>query len=112
MATSVAHDSHNLIVAGDNDEDILLAIQAVQDNQGGYAIVSQGKVVDVLALPISGLMSDRRCDEVVEKVTSMLKEAEKLGISKEIDPFITLSFMALTVIPEIRVTERGIYRFS
>lgn len=112
VATSVAHDSHNLIVAGDNDEDILLAIQAVQDNQGGYAIVSQGKVVDVLALPISGLMSDRRCDEVVEKVTSMLKEAEKLGISKEIDPFITLSFMALTVIPEIRVTERGIYRFS
>lgn len=111
VATSVAHDSHNLIVAGDNDDDILLAIQAVQENQGGYAIVSEGKVLEVLALPIAGLMSDKSSEEVTEKVASMLKTAERLGISKEIDPFITLSFMALTVIPEIRITERGIYLF-
>lgn len=112
VATSVAHDSHNLIVAGDNDEDILLAIQTVQENQGGYAIVSGGKVVDVLALPIAGLMSDKPYDAVTGKVASMLKEAQKLGISEEIDPFITLSFMALTVIPEIRITERGTFLFS
>lgn len=111
VATSVAHDSHNLIVTGDNDEDILLAIQAVEENQGGYAIVSGGQVVSVLPLPIAGLMSDRTSDEVTEKVAAMLEETAKLGIAKGIDPFITLSFMALTVIPEIRITERGIYLF-
>ena len=109
VATSVAHDSHNLIVAGDNDADILAAIKAVYDNQGGYAIVSEGKVVDVLPLPLCGLMSEKPCEEVESKVADMLKETRKLGISEQIDPFITLSFMALTVIPEIRVTERGIY---
>lgn len=110
VATSVAHDSHNLIVAGDNDEDILLAVKAVQESQGGYAIVSGGKVIDVLPLTIAGLMSEKPADEVTAQVASMLEETKKLGISEEIDPFITLSFMALTVIPEIRVTERGIYR--
>ncbi len=110
VATSVAHDSHNLIVAGDNDDDILLAVKAVQESQGGYAIVSGGKVIDVLPLTIAGLMSEKTADEVTAQVASMLEETKKLGISEEIDPFITLSFMALTVIPEIRVTERGIYR--
>ena len=112
MATSVAHDSHNLIVAGDNDDDILAAIKGVEENQGGYVIASGGKVVDVLPLPICGLMSEKSCDEITEKVADMLEEAKKLGISEEIDPFITLSFMALTVIPEIRVTERGVYLFG
>ena len=112
VATSVAHDSHNLIVAGDNDEDILAAIKGVEENQGGYVIASGGKVVDVLPLPICGLMSEKSCDEITEKVADMLEEAKKLGISEDIDPFITLSFMALTVIPEIRVTERGVYLFG
>lgn len=112
VATSVAHDSHNLIVAGDNDEDILAAIKCVEENQGGYVIASGEKVVDVLPLPICGLMSEKSCDEITEKVADMLEEAKKLGISEEIDPFITLSFMALTVIPEIRVTERGVYLFG
>lgn len=111
VATSVAHDSHNLIVAGDNDEDILLAISTVQEHQGGYAIVAGGKVVDVLPLPIAGLMSDKPYEEATAKMETMLKEARKLGISEDVDPFITLSFMALTVIPEIRVTERGTYLF-
>lgn len=111
VATSVAHDSHNLIVAGDNDEDILLAIETVKEHQGGYAIVSGGKVVDVLPLPIAGLMSDESSEAVTKKVAEMLKETERLGISKEVDPFITLSFMALPVIPEVRLTERGIYLF-
>ena len=112
VATSVAHDSHNLIVTGDNDEDILAAIKGVEENQGGYVIASGGKVVDVLPLPICGLMSEKSCDEITEKVADMLEEAKKLGISEDIDPFITLSFMALTVIPEIRVTERGVYLFG
>ena len=112
VASSIAHDSHNLIVAGDNDEDILAAIKGVEENQGGYVIASGGKVVDVLPLPICGLMSEKSCDEITEKVADMLEEAKKLGISEDIDPFITLSFMALTVIPEIRVTERGVYLFG
>ena len=111
VATSVAHDSHNLIVAGDNDEDILLAINAVKENQGGYVIVSGGKVIDVLPLPIAGLMSDKSSEVVTQKVADMLKETERLGISGDVDPFITLSFMALPVIPEVRLTERGIYLF-
>ena len=111
VATSVAHDSHNMIVAGDNDDDILLAIRTVEEQQGGYAIVSGGKVIDVLPLPIAGLMSDRRYEEVTEKLSAMQKETRELGISGNVDPFVTLSFMALTVIPEIRVTERGVYLF-
>lgn len=111
VATSVAHDSHNLIVAGDNDEDILLAIETVKENQGGYAIVSGGKVIDVLPLPIAGLMSDKTSEVVTKKMAEMLKETAQLGISKDVDPFITLSFMALPVIPAIRLTERGIYLF-
>ena len=112
VATSVAHDSHNLIVAGDNDDDILLAIKAVEEQQGGYAIVAGGRVVDVLPLPIAGLMSDARYEEATAKMAAMLTETRELGISEDVDPFITLSFMALTVIPEIRVTERGIYLFD
>ena len=101
----------HLIVAGDNDDDILLAIRTVEEQQGGYAIVSGGKVIDVLPLPIAGLMSDRRYEEVTEKLSAMQKETRELGISENVDPFVTLSFMALTVIPEIRVTERGVYLF-
>lgn len=112
VATSVAHDSHNLIVAGDNDDDILLAARAVFENQGGYAIAAGGSVQSVLPLPVAGLMSADTWEHVTEQVAAMLKQAEALGISKEIDPFITLSFMALTVIPEVRVTERGVYLFS
>lgn len=112
VATSVAHDSHNLIAAGDNDDDILLAVSAVSEHQGGYAIVSEGVLLEVLPLPVAGLMSEWTCDEVTAKMASMLRQAASLKISEEIDPFITLSFMALTVIPEIRVTERGVYLFS
>ena len=87
-----------MIVAGDNDDDILLAIRTVEEQQGGYAIVSGGKVIDVLPLPIAGLMSDRRYEEVTEKLSAMQKETRELGISENVDPFVTLSFMALTVI--------------
>ena len=73
--------------------------------------MSVGMVIVVLALTIAGLMSDRRYEEVTEKLSAMQKETRELGISENVDPFVTLSFMALTVIPEIRVTERGVYLF-
>lgn len=108
VATSVSHDSHNIIAAGDNDEDILLAINCIKEMKGGYAIASKGKIIGKLALPAFGLMSMESCETVENTLQEMLKSARQLGVSEATDPFITLSFMALTVIPEIRITERGI----
>lgn len=109
IASTVAHDSHNLIVVGDNDEDMLVAIEELKRVNGGYVVVSDGIVKGTLELPIAGLMSDKSSDYVVNTLNKMLKEAEKLGINKNIDPFITLSFLALPVIPEIRITDKGLF---
>lgn len=109
IATTVAHDSHNLIVIGDNDEDMLLAVKEIKNVNGGYTVVSRGKVVDTLELPIAGLMSDKPSDYVEEKLKVMLEKAYALGVNKDIDPFMTLSFLALPVIPEIRVTDIGLF---
>lgn len=109
IASTVAHDSHNLIVAGDNDEDMLLAVREIKRANGGYTIVSRGQVVDTLELHIAGLMSDKPARYVEEKLKRMLDEAYALGVNKDIDPFITLSFLALPVIPEIRVTDMGLF---
>ncbi|NBK97036.1 MAG: adenine deaminase [Erysipelotrichia bacterium] len=109
IATTVAHDSHNLIVAGDNDEDILLAIKEVERLQGGYVIASQGNIIETLPLRICGLMSEEDCESVRKQTAKMLKIARELGVNEEIDPFITLSFMALPVIPEIRLCDKGLF---
>jgi adenine deaminase len=108
VATSVSHDAHNIIAAGDNDTDILNAVACIQRMEGGYAISSGGKITGKLPLPVCGLMSIQPYMEVEAALTSMLKEAERLGIKKGIDPFITLSFMALTVIPSLRITDKGL----
>jgi adenine deaminase len=110
VATSVSHDAHNIIAAGDNDEDILNAVRCIAGMQGGYAVSSHGRITGKLALPVFGLMSAAPCAAVEQTLRNMTAEAEKLGIYKGIDPFITLSFMALTVIPEIRITDRGLVR--
>lgn len=109
IASTVAHDSHNLIVVGDNDEDMLLAARTLKEANGGYTVVSRGAVVDTLPLPVAGLMSDRDASFVEDKLQNMIRAAESLGVSEGIDPFITLSFLALPVIPEIRVTDRGLF---
>lgn len=109
IATSVSHDSHNIIVAGDNDQDILVAIEKLRETQGGYVIASNGKVVDVLALSVGGLMSTLPCKDVQEKASTMLSYAHSLGIPEGIDPFITLSFLALPVIPSLRLLDRGLF---
>ena len=112
IASSVSHDSHNIIVIGDNDEDIALAVNEIARVQGGYTVVENGKVFDTLPLPIMGLMTDVHFEEVNDKLRVMKEKAYDMGVSKDFDPFITLSFMALTVIPELRVTPRGLYRVS
>ena len=109
IASSVSHDSHNIIVIGDNDEDMKLAIEELIRTQGGYTIVSNHKVFDTLELPVMGLMSDAGYQYSNSKLKIMIDKAHQMGVGKGIDPFITLSFMALPVIPEIRITPRGIY---
>lgn len=108
VATTVAHDAHDLIAAGDNDRDILLAIETVRRMQGGYAVVRGGAVVGTLPLPIGGLMSDARYDRVIASLAALEEKARAIGVPAGTDPFITLSFMALTVLPRARITLDGI----
>ena len=105
----MSHDSHNLIVIGDNDHDMYLAVQELLRTQGGYTLVENGQVFDTLPLPIMGLMSDAGYENVNEALAKMIPKAHEMGVKDGFDPFITLSFMALPVIPEIRITPRGIY---
>ncbi|MGO0985081.1 adenine deaminase [Clostridioides difficile] len=109
IATTVAHDSHNIIVAGDNDDDIIVAVNYLRDMQGGYVIVSNGKVLAHLSLQVAGLISTLPAEEVQETTDNMLKIARKMGVPKYVDPFITLSFMALPVVPKIRLTDLGLF---
>ncbi|KAB3530544.1 adenine deaminase [Alkaliphilus serpentinus] len=110
IASTIAHDSHNLIVIGDNDEDMLLAIQEVERVGGGITICSNGEVNRTLSLPIGGLISDGTMEEVNQQLNEMLDIAyNRLGVSTEIDPFMTLSFLALPVIPQIKLTDEGLF---
>jgi adenine deaminase len=109
VATTVSHDSHNIIAVGDNDDDILCAINELKKIQGGYVIASGNRIVDELPLTIGGLMSMDKAVHVQEKTSKMVQTARNMGVREGIDPFITLSFMALTVIPELRLTEAGIF---
>ncbi|WP_110955630.1 adenine deaminase [Anaerosinus massiliensis] len=108
IASTVAHDSHNLIVIGTNDEDILTAANALKEIQGGIAVVCDGKVLDTLALPIGGLMSDQDVHTVAEKVENLKTLAYSLGVSESYDPFLTLAFLSLPVIPELKLTDLGL----
>ena len=108
VATSIAHDSHNLIIAGTNDTDMVLAGNTVRKNRGGLAVVVNGKVLGELALPIAGLMSEEAAEAVDEKLEKLKEEAGKLGISNSIDPFMTLAFASLPVIPKLRLNTYGL----
>lgn len=109
IASSVSHDSHNMIVIGDNDADMELAVKELVRTQGGYTLVENGKVFDTLALSVMGLISDEGYQTVDAKLKRMIAKAHEMGVSEKMDPFITLSFMALPVIPEIRVIPDGVY---
>ena len=109
IASSVSHDSHNIIVIGDNDRDMALAVQELIRTQGGYTLIADHQVFDTLELPVMGLMSDAGFRYSHIKLKRMIEKAHEMGVPDGIAPFITLSFMALPVIPEIRITPRGIY---
>ena len=108
-ASSVSHDSHNIIVIGDNDEDMELAVRELIRTQGGYTLVHRHQVYETLELPIMGLMTDMGFEKANEKLERMILKAHEMGVPQGMDPFIALSFMALPVIPEIRITPRGMY---
>ena len=109
IASSVSHDSHNIIVIGSSDEDILAAVRELERTHGGLTIVENGEVFDTLELPVMGLISNRSNSYVNRKVRRMTTKERKMGVPKNMEPFITLSFMALPVIPEIRCLPRGVY---
>lgn len=112
IASSMTHDSHNIIVIGDNDRDMALAVKALERVQGGYTIVERGRVAGTLRLPIMGLMSDDGYEKVRDTLEEMIQKAHEMGVDKRVEPFVTLSFMALPVIPEIRITPRGVYQVA
>ncbi len=107
LASSIAHDSHNIIAVGTNDEDIFTAIKEIERLKGGLVIVAGGKVLASLSLPIAGLLSQEPLEDVVAKLEKLEQLAKDLG-TKLPSPFATLSFLALPVMPELRLTDLGL----
>lgn len=110
IAVTVAHDSHNLVVVGDNDADMLTAVKDVEAIGGGFSLCQNGKVLAHLALPIAGLMSDQSAQQVADELHHMIKVAkESFGINPAAHPLMTLVFMTLPVIPELKLTSNGLF---
>ena len=108
-ATTVAHDSHNLIVIGTNAQDMALAAQELVRVQGGYTLVHEGSVVGTVPLNICGLMSSAPAEQLIASLEQISAQARAQGVHEGIDPFISLSFMALPVIPKLRITDMGMF---
>ena len=108
LASTVAHDSHNLMTVGVTDEDIYAAAQAVARMGGGQVVVEDGEIVAALPLDVAGLMSTLPLGDVRDRVHSLQEAALQLGCALS-DPFMTLSFMALPVIPDLKITDQGLF---
>ncbi len=110
IALSVAHDSHNMIVVGTNDDDMAFAITSLAEQKGGIVLIEGGKVIESMPMPIAGIMSDQSGEWVMERLNAITKASrECLDISEDVNPVMTLSFMSLCVIPEIKLTDRGLF---
>ncbi len=108
IASTVAHDSHNMIIVGTNDYDMYVAAVELVKSQGGKVVVNNGEVISKLPLPIAGLMSDNEFSYVLEKCSELNNASHSIGCSLE-DPFMTLAFMSLPVIPELKITDKGLF---
>ena len=108
IASTVAHDSHNMIVIGTNDADMYTAAVALIKCKGGKVVVKNGEIISELALPIAGLMSDREFDYVVDKCEELNQAAHSIGCELN-DPFMTMGFLSLPVIPELKITDKGVF---
>lgn len=110
IGSTVGHDSHNIIIIGDNDEDILIAIEEIKRIGGGLTLVSEGKVLKSLPLEIGGIMTSKPIEETNSTLKEMMKISyEELKVNKNIDPFMTLAFMALPVMPKLKLTDMGLF---
>lgn len=107
IASTVAHDSHNMIVIGTNDEDMYYAAVELVKSQGGKIIVENGKTLAHLKLPIAGLMSDKSADEVQKQIAELDTAAKKIGCKID-EPFMSMAFLSLSVIPELKITDKGL----
>lgn len=113
VAVSVAHDSHNIIAAGTSNEEIFCAVEALIKMEGGMVLVKDGKIISMIPLLIAGLMSDLDGETLKESLDTLHEKAHaELGISKEVEPVMTLTFMSLPVIPEIKLTARGLFDYD
>ncbi|MEH6941908.1 adenine deaminase [Bacillus sp. JJ722] len=109
VATTIAHDSHNIICIGTNDEDMDVAIRELERIGGGITVVSEGKVLSSLSLPIGGLMTTVSPEQLNADYSNLIKELSHLGITTEFSPLLTLSFLALPVIPSLKLTNQGLF---
>lgn len=112
IATTVAHDSHNIVVIGTSDEEMLLAVNHLKKMNGGIAIVCGTEVIASLPLAIGGLMSENSYLEAQEQLNNLNKTLKAIGFNKDFNPFLTLSFLTLPVIPEIKLTDTGLFEFK
>lgn len=112
IATTIAHDSHNLIIAGTTEHDMVTAAKAMKEMQGGLVVVNYGEVIASLDLSIAGIMSDRPYQEVYSSLKEINLALNKLGANNHFNPFLTLSFLALPVIPELKLTDKGLFQVS
>ena len=108
MASTVAHDTHNIVVLGKSMSDMALAYETLRRNQGGYVAVLEGRVLALLRLPVAGLMSEEPVEEVSEKFKAFRKAEKTLGLSEE-TPIPLISLLTLPVIPHVRVTDKGLF---
>lgn len=109
IATTIAHDSHNLVVAGCSDSDMIAAAEHLKVIDGGMVVVKDGKVLAELALPIAGLMTDSPASEAASALKELNEAAVSLGVSDSFNPFLTLSFLSLPVIPHLKLTDTGLF---
>ena len=107
IASSVSHDSHNIIVIGSNTRDMVLAANHIR-SCGGNVVVSEGRVLSQMALPIAGLMTDRSGEEIAEANEQVREAVYRLGVSREIEPFMNMAFVSLPVIPALKMTTQGL----
>ncbi|MBQ6516092.1 adenine deaminase [bacterium] len=108
IASTVAHDSHNMVIIGTNDEDMYTAAIELVKSQGGKVVVNNGKVLAKLPLPVAGLMSEENFEDVLNECQKLKEAVKEIGCPLE-DPFMTAAFMSLSVIPSLKITDKGVY---
>jgi len=107
IASTVAHDSHNMVIIGTNDDDMYYAAVELVKSQGGKIVVENGKTLEKLPLPVAGLISDLSIEEVMEKLRSLVKSTKQLGCKLD-DAFMNMAFLSLPVIPDLKITDKGL----